>query len=72
MNIRQARIPLALARLARYTDCGGIMGKVAVKYEVRLDVDAVTHKWLVTQAKLEGSSVAVLVRRAIFLLKQES
>lgn len=48
------------------------MGKVAKKYEVRLDVDAATHKWLLLQSKAEGSSVAVLVRRAIYELKKAS
>ena len=48
------------------------MGKVAKKYEVRLDVTAEVHKWLLLQSKAEGSSVAVLVRRAIYELKKAS
>lgn len=46
------------------------MGKVR-KYEVRLDVPADVHKWLVAQAKAEGSSVAVLVRRAIYEMRKQ-
>lgn len=39
--------------------------------EVRLDVPADLHKWLSNLAASEGSSIAVVVRRALIKAKKE-
>jgi len=48
-------------------------GNVSKTKEIRLDVEAKTHKRLADLAKREGGSIAVMVRRAInMLLDQQS
>jgi hypothetical protein len=39
--------------------------------EIRLDVPADLHKWLSAVATTEGSSIAVVVRRALIKAKKE-
>jgi len=53
----------------RVTECTG--GKMKTK-EIRFTVPADVHKRLAAEAKREGSSIAVVVRRAIANAQKES